>query len=1007
MKYLKHVCIVISGLIALSLLVPTILFAVLHYWILTPESLTSIVKEAIKEHTHLVFDCKTIELDYMDSWPSISIAIHEGNVSLPTKQDSTKTQGEVHFHKLYGNIQLRELLTNKTIQLESIFLEKPQAKITLGHQFPQILKDTKGKNNFKNKISFQIDQICLENANLCFDHVVKNTHIELQNASINIDGDLTSQNPLFKTTIDCPQIGGKSITGIFGKEVAFSLEGKCQGIEKFKSIILNNTSFYINKFPFHLTGSIHNLLQKGKATADLTFNLQTNRLDEILEFIPSHLLPEKSQFLITGNTSLEGSIKGGISTNQIPDIKLKCSIDGGSFYKKDIKKGIDTISLCMNFSYMKNYPDSCYISLQDTKIKGLNSYIELQSHIANLQESPFINADLKGFIDFDRIGKEFISADIVQLNGKLDSDLSLAFNFKDLKEQNLNRIWISGTFNAPNIKVQSDKYNLDVFVRNTKANIGYKKNKSDFIKSDEVLSATLNIDTMKVQYDQSVYLNLSKLNLRSNTALNKKTNAPVPITAHIDCSEIQAQLNKDQWISSQGVKITAGSKSIVINPKNEAACIIQAEKFQYLDRKRQNAAALDNGEFIAEFYPSNNNKWDFKGLINLQEGEFYTSEYPIDIRTQKARIDFKNNQMSLNHMQLSIGNSNCLLSGIITINEVSQNNNNSQLEGTLRVLAEYIDYNQLKETFLYKEAAHKEFKVSNIQNFQISELARVIEYSRKGKAQKKVFFIPKNITLQLDVNINQMNYEEIDLHQVYGNILIKDQKAYTDLSTRTNLGKVALTALYESNIKEKPQLKFDLKLQDVLLNQIYKSIPTIGTLFPMTASMDGLADCHLTFSSQLNNQMTPIIETTEAICSFEGQNLTLMDHKVFQEIAKKMKFKNKEKNVISHISANFIMEKGQIEVIPFQIKWDRYEAIVGGKHTTDFTYDYHISLLKSPIPFGIDLGLNLSGKTNDMHYKLVKCKYKNLYKDNGINHKQETANRINNRRQKINQHIRL
>ena len=1000
MKFIKHLCIITSSLIALFLLVPAILFAVLHYWILTPEYLTSTIKDAVNEYTHLKFDCKSVELDYMSSWPSISIAINEGNISLPTSLDSTTTKGDINFKKLYGEVQFRKLLTDKSIQIEGIFLENPQATVALGTQMPPILKNKDERTVSNTKINFSMNQIHAQKIGFNIRHISKDDQIVIQDANIGIEGDLASQNPSFKATISCPQIGGKTITDILGEDVSFSLQTECHGTEFFNNISLSNTSFQINQFPFRLDGSIYNLKQKNKTTADLTFKLLASRLDEIIESIPSYLIPEKSNYAITGTTTLEGNIKGNISASQKPDFKLKCQIDKGSFLKKDIKKGIDTISLCMDISYMNNHPDSCYVRLQDTKIKGLNSFIELQSHISNLQESPFITADLKGYIDFDHIGKEFVSTEIARLNGKLNSDLSVAFNLKDFQEQNLNRIWISGTFDAPNVKVQSTKHNVDIFIRNTKANIGYKKNRSDFIKGDEVLSATLNIDTMKVQYDQSIYLNLSKLNLRSNTALNRNINAPVPITAHLDCAELQAQLNKEQWISSQGMKITAGSKSIAINPKNEAACIIQADEFQYLDTKRQNAASLNNSEFIVELHPGNNNKWDFKGLINLHEGQFYTSEYPIDIRARKARIGFKNNQISFNHIQMNIGKSDCLLSGVLTANE-----NTPKMEGTLHVLAEYIDYNQLKETLLYKEAAHKEFNVSNMQNFQIGELAHVIENSRNTSVKTEPFFIPEDVMLELNLNINQMNYEQIDLHQVNGNILLKDQKAYTNLSTRTNLGKAAITALYESTNKEKPQIKFDLKLQDVLIAQIHSTIPAIETLFPMSASMDGLANCHLTLSSQLDGQMMPIIATTEAICSFEGQNLTLMDHKVFQEIAKKLKFKNRGRNVINQLSANFILKNNQIEVIPFQIKWDRYEAVVGGTHTTDFTYDYHISLLKSPIIF--DLGLNLSGKTDEMHYKLGKCKYKDLYKDKGIKHKQKTDERLKNKRQEINKYIKL
>lgn len=107
------------------------------------------------------------------------------------------------------------------------------------------------------------------------------------------------------------------------------------------------------------------------------------------------------------------------------------------------------------------------------------------------------------------------------MDGKIESELSVAFNYKDLKEEKFNRIWIDGMFKAPQVLAKSEKYNLDIFITNANAAIGYKKNKSDFIQNEEVLSSTIKVDTLKMQYDKSVYLSLSKLDLRSNTALAK------------------------------------------------------------------------------------------------------------------------------------------------------------------------------------------------------------------------------------------------------------------------------------------------------------------------------------------------------------------------------------------------------------------------------------------------------------------------------------------------------
>ena len=44
----------------------------------------------------------------------------------------------------------------------------------------------------------------------------------------------------------------------------------------------------------------------------------------------------------------------------------------------------------------------------------------------------------------------------------------------------------------------------------------------------------------------------------------------------------------------------------------------------------------------------------------------------------------------------------------------------------------------------------------------------------------------------------------------------------------------------------------------------------------------------------------------------------------------------------------------------------------------DMSFDYHIDVLKSPIPF--NFGLNINGMIGDFKYKLGKTKYTSIYK---------------------------
>lgn len=72
------------------------------------------------------------------------------------------------------------------------------------------------------------------------------------------------------------------------------------------------------------------------------------------------------------------------------------------------------------------------------------------------------------------------------------------------------------------------------------------------------------------------------------------------------------------------------------------------------------------------------------------------------------------------------------------------------------------------------------------------------------------------------------------------------------------------------------------------------------------------------------------------------------------------------------------IKDNKIEVFPFLVEMDRYKVAVGGTHNLDMTFNYHLSVLKSPVPF--KLGIDITGNLDDFKYKITKCKYKDIFK---------------------------
>ena len=93
-----------------------------------------------------------------------------------------------------------------------------------------------------------------------------------------------------------------------------------------------------------------------------------------------------------------------------------------------------------------------------------------------------------------------------------------------------------------------------------------------------------------------------------------------------------------------------------------------------------------------------------------------------------------------------------------------------------------------------------------------------------------------------------------------------------------------------------------------------------------------------------------------------------------------MMFKSKEKNPVDELNAEMIIRDNQVEFSPSYLSIDRYELALGGKQNLDMSYDYHISVLKSPVPF--KAGVEIKGQDfDDYKINLTTAKYRYYFTD--------------------------
>lgn len=374
-------------------------------------------------------------------------------------------------------------------------------------------------------------------------------------------------------------------------------------------------------------------------------------------------------------------------------------------------------------------------------------------------------------------------------------------------------------------------------------------------------------------------------------------------------------------------------------------------------------------------------RWNASGSIRAVSGRIATPYFPLPNRIENADIEFTTDEIKLEKTVLKSGESSLELNGKISnLKQVLLRNGKLKIQ--MSIESDTLNFNELIHAASVGSQytnSSESYKQSVAEAENTEELQQVIE-EQSGIAdstyENALLIVPSNIDAQINLHTRYGIYGTLHLNSLKGALIARDRcLQINNLNATTDAGDMALTALYATRSKKDIITGFDLEMRKVKVDRLIDLIPSVDSLLPMLRSFEGVVDCQLAATAAVDTMMNIELPTLNAACSIHGENMVLLDGETFTEIAKTLRFKNKDRNLINSISVNFLVHDNQIEIFPFIIEMDRYKAAVSGIHKLDMSFDYHISVLKSPIPFR--LGLNISGTLDKFKFRIGRAKYKN------------------------------
>lgn len=415
---------------------------------------------------------------------------------------------------------------------------------------------------------------------------------------------------------------------------------------------------------------------------------------------------------------------------------------------------------------------------------------------------------------------------------------------------------------------------------------------------------------------------------------------------------------------------------------------IRREQMRHRSNSRVRSRATADSTEIFDFGIDNGmrrmlTEWRFTGNLSAERAGIFTPYFPLRNRLSNINLTFDNDSIAMRNVRYDCGRSDFAVTGVITNlrRSLTSRSGRQPLKVDFDLSSDTIDINQLVQSMFAGSAymlTHTEldngFDLNN-ENLDEENLDLHIDQQAQSAPDSMApLLIPTNIEASLDIKAKNVIYSDVTLHDMHGQaITYNGALSLNDLSAKSGIGDVTLQALYMGRQVDSLQFGFGLQANRFNIHRFLDLLPAVDTIMPLLRDFEGIISGDIAATTNLTPNMDFDMSTLRAAMRLSGDTLVLLDPDTFKSLSKWLMFKDKKKNYIDHMSAQMLVENGNMQLFPFIFNIDRYRLGVQGSNDFDLNFKYHIAVLKSPIPF--KFGINISGTPDDFKIRLGGAKF--------------------------------
>ncbi|MEH6305685.1 AsmA family protein [Olivibacter sp. CPCC 100613] len=932
-------------------------------FLFTPEKITPMTLQMINQQLDGQVVCEKIELTFFSSFPHFGARLHEGYILSKNKRDTLAT-----FSDFRGSVNMTKLLLRNEMDMEQITLRKPRLHLIMDQQgkanYDILKKDTTSvidtTDNEASIKSIRLKSLRIEDATLHYEDKGAKLDYRIPHLALKIGFVYNEDYLLLKLHADSKQLAIKKDGFIFIKQLNSLLETELKLDKKNRKLSFANGRLKLNDIDFLLDGAFKALKGKRALEVSLQARMQVPSLANLWKMLPKKYL-KTTDVRVGGRIDLVLRADGIYGEGLLPVSRAQLKIHEGSLHYKKFPGQITALEADMESLLDFNQRERSAIRVNKMMLKGTGINLKGSILVQNLLDNPQIEPDIQAKVDLTKIGSTFPVAEGIQIGGEAALNFEGKVAYRVDSGFDYRGLSLYGDGKLSNLHIKVDAEELIFHTPYTALNL--KRDGGDG------LLGQLAIDELTLQYGQKHRLSMKKL--YTELARPQKGDKRLPLNGkiNVEAFHYQSADSVSAHIEKASISAAVGPGKVPRSPHIVTAFDAQNLAVHY----GQTEFIIDKGSYQFDVEKDQTKRWEPIGSFRFSKLKASIPHIGMPLSVNRSLITVKGHAIHLNNAFVTLGNFKMKLDGEVR-NIFPVDKRDTLLYADLNLHARYLDIDELMGVMASETA-----KTGVIERMAATPLAAAPPVI-PATGDSTGFTLPKHINFTFNSFIDRVKMGSLLLNNLRGQARVDNgQLNLHDFSLKSG------EALLQTKLRYKPMENGQAKVQYVIdvrkmkMNQLKEFAPALDTLFPVIRALEGNADFSIKGSANLNKDMEVDIASVRSVAALRATHLAVQDNEAFRALAKTFKFKERDSTYIDSLNVEMLIKDRHLEILPALVEIDRYRLAVGGIQNIDLSYDYHISVLKSPVPF--KMGVDVKGIIPDYNINLTKARYKYYFTD--------------------------